>query len=246
MKKKLIKRTEPTEDEKKESCCLYQTYTKQPSLHKMGTAKRVKRQSLMKEVTPEILSNSQAANQLSFKGDKKQAKQDPSSRAPSKKEQKRALLYGSQRKSKHQRELMAKRVEKNLPLLNKSVTTGLKIKKGKKGKKFITDSDILVLQRLAKTIGDKQDQVIESRLEKDRRLEEIRELKRLEIERKEQEKQDKLDNAKLDIKSRASNARAARRKSKKERRAEEASGAEAEEGLPKKKAKKSVAFAGFD
>ncbi|XBW38283.1 hypothetical protein QEN19_003872 [Hanseniaspora menglaensis] len=217
----------------------------------MGTAKRTKRQSLMKEVTPEIMSNSQAANQLSFKGDKKQAKQDPSSRAPSKKEQKRALLYGSQRKSKHQRELLAKRVEKNLPILNKSIKTGLKIKTGKKGKKFIEDNDTLILQRLAKTIGDKQDQVIESKLEKDRRLEEIRELKRLEIERREQEKQEKLENAKLDIKSKASTARSSRRKTKREqfkreRQDELDSMTNADENKPKKKAKKSVAFAGFD
>ncbi|OBA27986.1 P-loop containing nucleoside triphosphate hydrolase protein [Hanseniaspora valbyensis NRRL Y-1626] len=214
----------------------------------MGTAKRTKRQSLMKEVTPEILSNSHAANQLSFKGDRKQAKQDPGSRAPSKKEQKRALLYGSQRKSKHQREVLAKRVEKNLPILNKSIKTGLKIKTGKKGKKFIEDNDTLILQRLAKTIGDKQDEVIESKLEKDRRLEEIRELKRLEIERREKEKQEKLENAKLDIKSKASNARSSRRKAKRdqfkqERRDELESMNNTDENKPKKKAKKSVAFA---
>lgn len=216
----------------------------------MGTAKRTKRQSLMKEVTPEIMSNSLAANQLSFKGDKKTSKQDPSSRALSKKEQKRALLYGSQRKSKHQRELLAKRVEKNLPILNKSIKTGLKIKTGKKGKKFIEDNDTLILQRIAKTIGDKQDEVIESKLEKDRRLEEIRELKRMEIERKEKEKEEKLENAKLDIKAKASNARSSRRKNKREQFKKEkqdeliriTEGSEA----PKKKVKKSVAFAGFD
>lgn len=216
----------------------------------MGTAKRTKRQSLMKEVTPEIMSNKLAANQLSFKGDKKTAKQDPSTRAPSKKEQKRALLYGSQRKSKHQRELLAKRVEKNLPILNKSIKTGLKIKTGKKGKKFIEDNDTLILQRIAKTIGDKQDEVIESKLEKDRRLEEIRELKRMEIERKDKEKEEKLENAKLDIKTKASNARSTRRKTKREQfkkeKQEELLRMTEGEEAPKKKVKKSVAFAGFD
>ncbi|OEJ85676.1 60S ribosomal subunit assembly/export protein LOC1 [Hanseniaspora osmophila] len=214
----------------------------------MGTAKRVKRQTLMREVRPEMTQDQTAANQLSFNTGRKTAKKNPKDAAPNKKEQRRALLYGSQRKDKHKRELLRKQIEKDLPSLNRAVVPGLKLKRGKKGKKFVADHDSIILERLVKTVGDKQDQVDESKLEKSRRLEEIRDLKRKELERKEQEKQNKLDDKKNELKKTSSVARTMRRKNK---RVAEKEAQREEEDLQKsksektaaKKAKKSVSFA---
>ncbi|KAH3902991.1 Loc1p SCDLUD_000594 [Saccharomycodes ludwigii] len=208
----------------------------------MGTAKRTKRQSLMREVRPEMFQDNEASNQLSFKVNKQQ-KKGTTNAAPNKKEQRKALLYGSQRKEKQKQKQLEKNL--NIPELNKSIIPGLRLKSGKKGKKLLKDHDSLILQRLVKSVGDKQDEVDESKLEKARRLEEIRELKRKEIERREMEKQTKLEEKKDEIKNKSSVARTLRRKNKREliKKQHATTGYEDNKDKPVSKEKKSVKFA---
>lgn len=195
------------------------------------TAKRNKVQNKTRSVESEVGSDSAARNLLMS-----QPKLTPKSivKAPSKavvkKQQAKIRLYGA-RSGKEYRE-----DQLDIPALNKAITPGVKAKKGKKGKKFVEDNDALTLNRLVKSINDKYDQANESKLEKSRRLEEIRELKKQELERKEEQKENKLEGKKNEVKSKASLARANRRKSAKSQKNEESK-------VASNKGKKSVSFA---
>lgn len=194
--------------------------------------------STKREVTPEVSSNSQARNQLANvpKLTEKSKVKKPSKKVE-KKEQFRARLYGARKKNQTYDEK-----DLDLPSLNKAIIPGVKIKKGKKGKKFIDDHDHLKLNLLLKTIGDKNDHLDESKLEKARRLEEIRELKRQEIEKKELSKNEVLEDKKAELKRKASVARTQRRKQKRE--AERTAKAdETKQKTDVSKKKKKVSFA---
>lgn len=194
------------------------------------TAKRNKAQNKTRNVESEVTSDSVArnllANQPNLTPKSKVRKQ---SKAVVKKQQAKIRLYGTKSGKEYREDQL------DIPALNKAVTPGVKAKKGKKGKVFLKDDDALTMTRLVKSINDKYDQVNESKLEKSRRLEEIRELKRKELERKEQEKIDKLEGKKDQLKNKASVARLARRKNAKARKSDE----DSEPSRPKKK---SVSF----
>lgn len=178
------------------------------------TAKRKGKMNSKREVTAEMTSDSQARNVM-----QNQPKLTPRSEKRAlqgsklKKHLRSAELYGAKKKPREYTEK-----ELGIPSLNKAIVPGIIKKKGKKGKKFVADNDNILLQRLIKTINDDRDLVNESKLEKSRRLEEIRDLRRQEMERKEDEKKEKLENVKIGIKQKANLARATRRKSSKEAR----------------------------
>lgn len=199
------------------------------------TAKRKVTMNSKREVTAEMSSDSQARNLM-----QNQPKLTPRSEKRAlqgtklKKHLRSAELYGTKKKAREYTEK-----ELGIPTLNKAIVPGTIRKKGKKGKKFVADNDNILLQRLIKTINDDRDLVNESKLEKSRRLEEIRDLRRQEMERKEDEKKEKLENAKIGIKQKANLARAGRRKSAKD--AKKAMEKEVMSGVKGKK--KSVSFA---
>ncbi|SCU98093.1 LAMI_0F12992g1_1 [Lachancea mirantina] len=199
-------------------------------------AKRSAKQNLTKEVTPEVFNDPEARNRLANQPrlTEKSAVSKPS-KSKVKKDQRLSRLYG--KKAGNNKTYSEK--ELNLPPLNRAIIPGVKTKRGKKGKSLVEDGDELLLNRLVTSIGDSIDQVTESRLEKSRRVEEIRNLKRQEIEKKEEAKKLQLDSKKDEIKKKASVARAMRRKNKKAIEKSNSNLATSEAKGPKK----SVAFA---
>lgn len=204
------------------------------------TAKRSAKQNLTRSVESQVTSDSLARNLLESQPNltpKSTGKK--LSKGAVKKQQAKIRLYGA----KNGKEFNEQQLD--IPKLNRAVNPGVKVKTGKKGKKFVDDKDSLTLNLLVKSINDKYDQQTESKLEKARRLEEIRELKRKEIERKEAAKKDRLESKKEELKNKASVARANRRKNaraaKKSDEAETGENHSDEE--PKKKKKKTVSFA---
>ena len=196
------------------------------------SSKRRNTQNQTRNIEPEIQSDSFARNLLV---NKPKLTPKATAKKPSKekvrKEQAKIRLYGA-RSGKNYRE-----DQLDIPKLNKAITPGIKVKRGKKEKKFVADNDTLTLTRIAKSISEKNDEVNESKLEKAKRLEEIRELKRQEIERKEEEKIRKLEDKKDEVRSKSSLSRSARRKNSKAKKREES------EEFTEEKPKKSVSFA---
>lgn len=198
------------------------------------TAKRRRTQNQTRNIESEVTSDSQARNLLENQPKlTEKSKVRKPSKAAVKKQQAKIRLYGAKNGKEYREDQL------DIPTLNRAIVPGVKARKGKKGKKFVDDHDSLTLNLLVKSINDKHDKVNESKLEKSRRLEEIRELKRKEIDRKEQEKTGKLENKKAEIKNKANVARAARRKNARATQKEEAEVSEQSE----KPKKKSVSFA---
>ncbi len=200
-----------------------------------------RKQVATKSVTPEVKENVEARNllinepELTLKSSKK-----PLKGTKLKKFLMTTQLYG---KKKQQKKYSEK--ELDIPLLNESINPGAIKKKGKKkGKKFVADGDTVLLTRLIKQINDGKDEVNESKLEKARRMEDVRELGRKEIERKESVKMKALEKAKDEVKITASQARSERRRASrlKKRLSRSVGDGDADEAKAKKP-KKSVSFA---
>ncbi|KAG7837506.1 hypothetical protein KL942_004394 [Ogataea angusta] len=191
-------------------------------------AKRRSTQNQKREVEPEVRQDSLARNMLASqpkltpKSEKRQVK-----KSQLKKELRIAKLYGKKKEKVYDEK------ELDIPVLNKAIQPGVLKKRGKKGKKFVADNDSITLNRLIHQINDEKDLQNESKLEKAKRLEEIRELRRQEMERKEQEKKLKVEDKKEEIKLKAATARSMRRKNAKLAKKE----------ILKPESKKSVSFA---
>ncbi|KAI5803143.1 hypothetical protein EDC01DRAFT_645987 [Geopyxis carbonaria] len=99
----------------------------------------------------------------------------------------KAALRGDTR-TPRQRAAALKRLETTLPVLNTIVPAAASVKRkggnGKIGKVFVEDHDMVRLMRMVETVSGKKEGEAESKLEKARRLETIRELRRKEEEAK--------------------------------------------------------------
>lgn len=171
------------------------------------SAKRKVSMNKKREVEPEMKSDSKAKNLLQNQPNlTPKAKKRLMKGRELKEHLRTTQLYGKKKERKYNEK------ELNIPKLNKAINPGSVIKKGKKGKKFIKDNDSITLNRIIKQVNDDRDLVNESKLEKSRRLEEIRELRKQEMDRKEDEKKAKIEGVKANIKAKANLARATRRK----------------------------------
>lgn len=114
--------------------------------------KAYKRKATMngkREVQPEIRGDSQARNQLANQPNLTPKKEKKTLKGKSLKKHLRAAeLYG---KKKQPRTYTEK--ELDIPKLNKAINPGNIVKKGKKGKKFISDTDSITLQRIVKQVN---------------------------------------------------------------------------------------------
>ncbi|KIV98976.1 uncharacterized protein PV09_09304 [Verruconis gallopava] len=83
----------------------------------------------------------------------------------------------------------------NLPTLNMVAPVGVQKPKGKKkGKVFVDDAESM--RTILAMVSAESDGKIESKMQKFRQMEEIREARRVELEKKEQDKKQKLDELK--------------------------------------------------
>lgn len=197
-------------------------------------AKRRAKQNLTRTIESEVVADPQARNLLQSQPKQpEKSKVKKLSKLALKKQQTKIRLYGAKNGKEFREDQL------DIPVLNRAIVPGVKVKSGKKGKKFIDDHDSLKLNLLINSINDKHEQLNESKLEKSQRLEEIRELKRKEIERREKAKTDKLKDKKEEIKNKANIARATRRKNARDAKKSEAELSESGES----DTKKSVSFA---
>lgn len=182
-----------------------------------------KDQSGPREVTPTVHKDNVAKNLLNFKA--------PEYKGVSKnnKARDRAIARGKLApKTKKERTYTDK--ELGIPKLNTALEpVGVKVK-GKKGKKFVTDT---TMQLILAEVQQQANDVHASKLEKARELETIREVRRKEIEEREQAQKDKLESKKKELKN----------KPKKAKSEPEAPKFEKKPSKPSKPAKKRVSFA---
>ncbi|KAI5849560.1 hypothetical protein DFP73DRAFT_454831, partial [Morchella snyderi] len=102
---------------------------------------------------------------------------------------------GKKKDPKKKREADLARLEKELPKLNMITPAGVVQPKGKKkGKVFVEDKDKMMSILLR--VNDSKDGQIQSKLERSRKLEEIRESRRKDEEARNEQRKSKMESAK--------------------------------------------------